>query len=42
MTKNLEYDWFPPAANGWGTIHPIPDKTHHSRLKRRVHQPKKK
>jgi hypothetical protein len=21
--KTLGYDWFPPAANGWGTIYPV-------------------
>jgi hypothetical protein len=26
MAQNFGYDWFHPAANGWGTIHPIPDK----------------
>jgi hypothetical protein len=23
MAQNSGYDRFPPAANGWGTIHPI-------------------
>jgi hypothetical protein len=23
--QNLGYDDFPLAANGWGTLHPIPD-----------------
>jgi hypothetical protein len=32
--QNSGYDWFLVAANGWGIIHPIPDKAHHSRLKR--------
>ncbi len=22
--QNSGYDWFPPMANGWGTIHPVP------------------
>jgi hypothetical protein len=26
MTQNSGYDRFPPVANGWETIHPIPDK----------------
>jgi hypothetical protein len=26
MVQNSEYDRFPPAANGWGTIHPVSDK----------------
>jgi hypothetical protein len=26
MTLNFGYDRFLLAANGWGTIHPIPDK----------------
>jgi hypothetical protein len=26
-TQNSGYDWFCPAANDWGTIHLIPDKT---------------
>jgi hypothetical protein len=25
MAQNSGYDWFAPVANGWGTIHPIPD-----------------
>jgi hypothetical protein len=25
MTQNSGYDWFLPAKNGWGTIHPVPD-----------------
>jgi hypothetical protein len=25
--QNSVYDRFPQVANGWGTIHPIPDKT---------------
>jgi hypothetical protein len=25
-TQNLGYDRFPPTANGWGTIHHVPDK----------------
>jgi hypothetical protein len=25
-TQNYGYDQFPPAANGWGTIHHILDK----------------
>jgi hypothetical protein len=25
-TQNSRYDWFPPVANGWGAIHPVPDK----------------
>jgi hypothetical protein len=24
--QNSTYDRFPPAANGWGTIHLVPDK----------------
>jgi hypothetical protein len=24
--QNSEYDWFPPAANDWGIIHPVPNK----------------
>jgi hypothetical protein len=27
MTQNFGYDWFPPAANDWGTIHPVLDMT---------------
>jgi hypothetical protein len=26
MGHNSGYDRFPPVANGWGMIHPIPDK----------------
>jgi hypothetical protein len=25
MAQDFGYDWFPPTANGWGTMHPIPD-----------------
>jgi hypothetical protein len=25
MAQKFVYDWFLPAANGWGTIHPILD-----------------
>jgi hypothetical protein len=25
MAQKSRYDWFPLAANGWGTIHPISD-----------------
>jgi hypothetical protein len=24
-TQNSRYNRFPPAVNGWGTIHPVPD-----------------
>jgi hypothetical protein len=42
MTQNSGYDRFHLAANGWGIIHPVPGKqSHHPRLKRRGHQPKK-
>jgi hypothetical protein len=26
MAKKFVYDRFPLATNGWGTIHPMPDK----------------
>jgi hypothetical protein len=35
--KKSRYGRFPPAANYWGTMHPIFDMTHHSWLKTRGH-----
>jgi hypothetical protein len=42
MNKKSGYDRFPPAANGWGTMHPELDMVPHSKLSRRDHQHKKK
>jgi hypothetical protein len=39
--QNFGYGLFPPAANGWETIHPIPDKAPSLQAEEEGYQPKK-